>query len=1081
MLLPLRTKLLRSLSFVSQLRDQTSRVMAGLIFCGGLITTITIAVEEHNLTSKREAAIVEQNLLQVKSNIERTLNQRLNLLISLAALVDSHAQQNRLSASDLDLDFQALTAALDRQVSGVLSLQLAPDGVVTYLTDIQDNRKAIGFDILVQPERREIALLTIQQRSMNLVGPTQLMQGGEAVIARLPIFIPGAFDPQTYITSGRAQLQDSWLRKIPPDFWGFAIVLIDTKMLYQEAGLNNLPEGYRYALRGRNGTGAEGDVFWGDATVFDRPLHTIEITFPNGKWVLGVDSIEGGNEGNSLIILFIGISLSGAVSYAVYINQAAKEIAEINSQKKGDFLAVMSHELRTPLNGIIGLTDLALHTHHEADRVYYLEKIQASSQLLLRLVNDVLDFSKLEAGKFTIVSAPFCLDDIFSSLRDLLALQAIEKGLELVFHIGADVPQELVGDSLRLSQVLINLVANAIKFTDKGSVTLVVDRLTSSTHDVRLRFDVCDTGIGLTSEQISTLFHAFTQVHDFQTRSHGGTGLGLTICQRLLGLMGGTITINSESGRGSRFRVCLDFQTPDTVASESVTTDDDLPLPSPLSGEFVQCSPMRCLVVDDSLSTRQAIAVMLETFGLEVTVADSGTTAIETLLAAEAEPFDLLLIDDAMPEMSGYETVLRLDADFLISPLIRVLLLPPNCSITPEMDTQYRGIDYQLQKPVDRRQLYDLLQAIDSGRPRSPSHTTHRATVAPHRSSIATSHPSPPTSSTPMHPSQSSPVLPSITAPPQELPEVSYAQVLLIEDNEVNQIVAREMLHRLRCHVEIAHNGYDAIQCVQAHRYDLLLMDVQMPQMDGLEATRRIRQLAATGDQYRWCDTVPIVAMTAHSLQDYENVCKTAGMDAQIAKPITIDVLSATLQRWLPHVSPHHLSPAGILPYDRVNLDPPFETPPVMTYPMRSAQLPEASPLPEHSDLPHSHTPQFPGLSIETGLQRMGNDWEGYGELLQLFTTTYRSFDQDCETLIDQGNYAQAKDILHTLKGAAGNIAADQLMQAAHQLEQELSAESLIPDRIVAQLLVTIREFYQVLNSIDAITDYINSTRQFDD
>ncbi|TAF53247.1 MAG: hypothetical protein EAZ61_07155 [Oscillatoriales cyanobacterium] len=572
MLLPLMIKCLRSLSSWPRLRGQTPRVMAGLMFCGGILTTLVIALEEHNLSSKKEAAIVEQNLLQVKSNIERTLNQRLSLLIALAALVESHAQQGRVdSASNLALDFQALTTALDRQVSGVLSLQLAPGGIVTHITNIESNRKVIGFDILAQSKYRDIALQTIQRRSINLVGPTELMQGGEAVIARLPIFVPGAFNPQAYITSGRAQPQDPWLQRIPSDFWGFATVLIDTKMLYHEAGLNNLPEGYRYALRGRNGKGRRGEVFWGDATVFDHPLHTTNITFPNGVWILGVDSMGETDERSTLIIFLLGLSLSGAVSYAVYINQTAKEIAELNSQKKGDFLAVMSHELRTPLNGIIGLTDLALHSHHERDRVYYLEKIQASSQLLLRLVNDVLDFSKLEAGKFTIVSAPFDLDDIFASLRDLLALQAAEKNLELVFSIGADVPNQLLGDSLRLSQVLINLMANAIKFTDQGSVTLVVDRLASSNQEVRLRFDVCDTGIGLTSAQISTLFHAFTQVHDFQTRSQGGTGLGLAICQRLLDLMGGTITINSESGRGSRFRVCLDFQTPDTVRSASTS------------------------------------------------------------------------------------------------------------------------------------------------------------------------------------------------------------------------------------------------------------------------------------------------------------------------------------------------------------------------------------------------------------------------------------------------------------------------------------------------------------------------------
>ncbi len=1064
--------------------------MAGLIFCGGIITTVTIAAEVHRLTTKREATVVEQNLLQVKSAIERTLNQRLSILISLSALVESRAQQNRLDSDrDLELDFQVLAAALERQLDGVLSMELAPAGIVTYLTNPEDNLEVIGFDILASPKRQDVAIATIQQRAMNLAGPAEVMQGGEAVIARLPIFIPDSFDPQTQIDSGRAQPDDPWLQKIPSDFWGFAVVLIDTEMLYREAGLNDVPSGYRYALRGRNGTGANGEVFWGDETVFDQPLQTIDIVFPNGSWVLGVHSVSRKNWKSTLIILILGSVLSGALSYAAYSNRSAKEIAESNSQAKGDFLAVMSHELRTPLNGIIGLTDLALHSSHDTDRFYYLQKIQASSQLLLRLVNDVLDFSKLEAGKFTIVSTPFLLDDIFSSLRDLLALQAIEKDLELVFRIGSDVPNELIGDSLRLSQILINLVANAIKFTDNGSVTLVVDRLPTSTDRVRLRFDVCDTGIGLTSAQIATLFQAFTQVHDFNTRSYGGTGLGLTICRRLLDLMGGTITINSESGRGSRFRVCLDFEIPVTTPATPPEEQAEHLNESDLEAVLARQKDKRCLVVDSSPNTCKAIATMLENFGLQAAVAYSGTAAIEALLAAEAEPFDVLLIDDAMPEMSGYETVLRLDADFLIAPLTRVLLLPPSCPIVMEANKRYKGIDYQLQKPIDRRQLRDLLQAIDSGSSLPLSHNLAPEIASSQNTRVPTAPipPSPASSPSPSPTSPTSPTLPATVAPSNHpMPprqNVSYATVLLIEDNEVNQIVAREMLQRLGYAVEIAHNGYDAIDHVRSRRYDLLLMDVQMPQMDGFEATRRIRQLGSGNEQDRWCKTVPIVAMTAHSLDDYERMCLDAGMNAQIAKPVTLDLLSSTLQRWLPHVSSSRLSPAGILPHGLVRLDQFFSPSPapVFSLPLsaetvdtfNTVETSETVKAADNiSDVPE--VPDYPGLSIETGLRRMGDDWEGYSQLLQLFSMTYRSFDQDFETLLDRDDYDQARDLLHTLKGAAGNIGAEDLMQAVSKLEQELNTESRIPDRVVAQFSHTIREFHQVLNSIDAVTDYIN-------
>ncbi|NJN60762.1 MAG: response regulator [Coleofasciculaceae cyanobacterium RL_1_1] len=1047
--------------------------------------TVGVAIEADKLARKREAAVMQQHLLQVQSSIERTLNQRLSILVALAALVESHAQQNRLdsqrdSQRDLELGFQALAAAIGRQVDSVLDMRLAPAGIVTYVSNPTDSRQVIGFDILTNPQRKDVAISTIQQRTLNLAGPAWLMPGWEAVIARLPIFIPGAFDPQVYIENGRVQPDDPLLQQIPPDFWGFAVVLIDTDMLYREAGLDHLPSGYHYALRGRDGTGAQGEIFWGDKTVFDQPSYTIDIVFPNGKWVLGVRSVKGANWTSTLVILGLGSLLSGALSYAAYLNRRSKDIAEANSQAKGDFLAVMSHELRTPLNGIIGLTDLALHSRQEADRFYYLEKIQASSQLLLRLVNDVLDFSKLEAGKFTIISTPFLLDDVFASLRDLLALQAAKKDLELIFHISPDVPNQLIGDSLRLGQILINLVANAIKFTDSGSITLIVDRLPTSTDRARLRFDVCDTGIGLTSAQISTLFQAFTQVHDFATRPYGGTGLGLTICRRLLDLMGGTITINSESGRGSRFRVCLDFDLPATTATTAMTTPTEpnnalnqLHLDN-LETTLTSQKDKRCLVVDANPNTGQAIATMLEGFGLQVAVTDSGAAAIDSLLAAENEPFNLLLIDDAMPEMSGYETVLRLDADFLIAPLTRVLLLPSSGSISREAEKRYNGIDYQLQKPIDRRQLRNLLEAISTEHslPTSLRRSSHPASFHPASPITSPNTPIPPVPRTshPTHfPTPSTTATPrNRTTPPK--PKASYATILLIEDNEVNQIVAREMLQVLGYDVEIASDGYTAIDQVRSRRYDLLLMDVQMPQMDGFEATRRIRQLASSSEPYRWCETVPIVAMTAHSLDDYERICLDAGMNAQITKPITLDLLASTLQRWLPHVPSSQLSPAGILPYELVHLDH-FDAPSGTSRSSIFCSLETAESTRDFADLPD--LPECPGLSIEIGLQRMGDDWEGYGELLQLFATTYRSFDQDFEHWMDQGDYSQAKDRLHTLKGAAGNIGAEDLMQAASELEQELNAESRHLDRLKTLLLNTIREFHQVLDSIDVMTDYI--------
>ncbi len=645
----------------------------------------------------------------------------------------------------------------------------------------------------------------------------------------------------------------------------------------------------------------------------------------------------------------------------------AKELAEESTALKSNFLANMSHEIRTPMNAIIGMSHLALKSGLSPRQHDYVSKIQQAGQHLLGVINDILDFSKIEAGKLVVERQPFLLDRMLESVSDVVGYKAGAKGLELVCDVAADVPPNLVGDALRLGQILINFANNAIKFTESGEISIAVRLLASAGQQVRLRFEVRDTGIGLTEEQMGRLFQSFQQADTSTTRRYGGTGLGLAICKSLAELMGGEVGVESRFGKGSTFWVAVPLE---RGAPARVL----LPPPD-LRGS-------RVLVVDDNHTAATVLSDMLQAMGFEVEQAHSGLEALDRLRESMAQhrPFGLLLLDWHMPGMDGVELAGHIRS-LGMAKVPQMLMVTAYGREDVMRAARAQGIETVLIKPVNASVLFDTLM-----QPMEHSTATARRTV-------------------------------SAAPAADELPlEIRGAQVLLVEDNELNQMVAMELLLDAGFAVDVAENGQIAIDRIERKHYDAVLMDMQMPVMDGETATRALR------GNPRYAQ-LPIIAMTANAMEADRQRCFAAGMNDHVAKPIEPAALWAALGRWIrPRAGLGAVaSRAGVLP-GRTGEDAALQP---------LARKPEAP-------SPAVPLPSLAGLDTGLGLQRALGKPGLYTELLRRFAEGQAPVMAELQQALAANNLGVAERLAHTLRSVAANIGAPQVSECAQALEHAL-------------------------------------------
>ncbi|WP_178861277.1 response regulator [Thiomicrorhabdus cannonii] len=669
----------------------------------------------------------------------------------------------------------------------------------------------------------------------------------------------------------------------------------------------------------------------------------------------------------------------------------AKQNAESMARVKSDFLANMSHEIRTPMNAILGMLYLALMDDKLSDKTKsYIYKANHSAEMLLRIINDILDFSKIEAAKLHIEQTSFSMWDVLEDLVDIVSMSALNKDIELIYSMDPKMPTEFIGDPLRIGQILLNLTSNAIKFTEPNGEVVISISLQDEEYDKKTKQKKCvlkgsvkDTGIGMSEEVLSKIFQPFSQADSSTTRKFGGTGLGLVITHKLVEMMGGSISVTSEVGKGSEFTFTIELLEQDMENQESEKL-------SSILGE------LNILVVEDNVTSRIILTKMLENFGFRVTMVESGEEAIKLLHDSEdAISFDIIMIDWFMQGMDGIETIKYIQDNFA-EYLLKIIMVTAHGVEKLAEVTDDIKIHHFISKPITYSSVYDAIVDVIGGKNGKGVFDKLKL----HHESIE-----------------------------NVAKQLHGAHLLLVEDNNINQELIVELMNAQNISASIANHGVEALELLKANEFDGVLMDCQMPVMDGFEATRRIRAMP----QYA---SLPIIAVTANALEEDREKALESGMNDLVTKPIRPEELFSIMAKW-------------ISPSNRNNV-------------FRTSQSQASD---EKVELPQ----EIEGIDIQKGMETTNYNNQLYLKLLKKFADSQKSFKHEFMQAIKVGDWNQAQLLAHTLKGLSGNIGASKIYEAAKQLEKMCDGENRELEKVVTQLEHVNKALLVVLNGLSKV------------